>query len=119
VSNYFSHVLSNSSPQNYLYGYEIYTEMKLSLLSSSMIVAVAVSAAPIITTLPGMAASVAENVSVLSCISSFTTNTLIFCSVSLGAMVTGIFVCPMKSAGSEELLISGVIAASHLVYILC
>jgi len=60
--------------------------MEVGLLSSSMIVAVAVSAAPII--LPGVAVNMAVNVSMLSSVSSFTMATLIFCLVSLGAKVT-------------------------------
>jgi len=72
------------------------------LLSSSVIVAVAVSAAPITTILPGMAVNMAVNVSVVSSVSSFTTVTLTICTVSLGAKVSTIFVCPVKSTGSEE-----------------
>ena len=74
--------------------------MKLGLLSSSVIVAVAVSAAPII--LPGVAVNMAVNISVFSSVSSFSTVTFTICTDSSGAKVTIVLVCPVKSAGSEE-----------------
>ena len=86
------------------------SEMKLDLLSSSVIVAVAVPLAPIVTILPGAAVSMAVNVSEFSTVSSFTTDTLTICSVTPGAKVTTVLACPMKSAGSEEILSSGVTA---------
>jgi len=77
--------------------------MKQGLLSSSVIVAVAVSAAPIITILPGMAVNMAVNISVFSSVPSFTTETFTICTDSSGAKVTVVLVCPVKSAGSEEI----------------
>jgi len=67
-----------------------------------MIVAVAVEA-PIITILPGAAVNMAVNISVLSSVSSFTTVTLTISTDTSGAKVTIVLVCPVKSAGSEEI----------------
>jgi len=73
----------------------------IDLPSLSMIVAVAVLLGPIVTRLP-VVVSVAVNISLLSTISSFTTETLTNCSESLGAKVTITLLCPMKSAGSSH-----------------
>ena len=90
-----------------------HNSMKLGLLSSSVIVAVAVSAAPIITILPGVAVNMAVNISVFSSIPSFTTETFTNCTDSSGAKVTILLVCPVKSSGSEEIINSGMTAASQ------
>jgi len=84
-----------------------------------MIVAVAVSAAPIITILPGVAVNMAVNISVLSSVLSFTTDTFTICTVSSGAKVTIVLVCPVKSSGSVEIINSGVTATSQLDHVHC
>ena len=66
-----------------------------------MIVAVAVLLEPFITVL-SMEVKVAVNVSLPSSISSFTTETLTYCSVSSGEKVTKTSLCPLKSAGSGK-----------------
>ena len=96
-----------------------HNSMKLGLLSSSVIVAVAVSAAPIITILPGVAVNMAVNISVFSSIPSFTTVTFTICTDSSGAKVTTVLVCPVKSSGSEGIINSGMTVASQLDHVHC
>jgi len=75
-----------------------------------MIVAVAVSAAPII--LPRVAVNMAVSSSVFSNVLSFTTVTFTICTDSSGANVTAKFFRPVKSSESVEKSNSGKIATS-------